>query len=577
MAAKPAKAKASPPPPDVEVHDEVYFHHKGTVLSGKVLAHGKRGAHVQVEGAAEPHRVKWEHMAGHKMRSRPSMKVVDQGEDGLILEGQDGRRRYVHDPIYETTMMKALKGGAGLSLQPVTDKAGHATQRWKKTSPDEKKGRPAAKAKPAAAAHTPAKVPPPAGPGYGKHNVGAGTVVHFKAGDFEGKGEVVGEPGEHGAHVKDSSGRQHKVLWSEVSGHEVPKTGEAKARAKETAEKGKAPPPPEPPDYPDRQEGESDKKWLKRIAPNLAPPESLPEEHAKYFNMGGSTVIPLDKLKSSKSDEENEQGGGNAPKFMLAAYHGKVARRDPIKVTPNADGTFTVLDGNGTYTGVKAHGWKELPALIAQPHETKEEIYEAAAAGVDHLYEWLNKGSGVCSKAGMRTMDTGPGKLTPEDWQKPGGMLFVGNIKGEARAEEKVNSDYGGDWSRLLDVARCTIAVDTMDDVTGILDKLHASGMVVARAKNRFAEPTELGYRDMALAVRFPNGHVGEVQVNVKSMMRVKSEGHKHYEAVRSLAAKHGTASPEDWPPEDEKAYAEAMKAQLTLYGQAWADAGGAK
>lgn len=77
--------------------DEVYFHHKGQPKSGKVLCTGKHGCTVQEECGTQ-HKLKWEHLAGHKKRAPQQYKVLDHGEDGLIVENQHGQRRYLGVP-----------------------------------------------------------------------------------------------------------------------------------------------------------------------------------------------------------------------------------------------------------------------------------------------------------------------------------------------------------------------------------------------------------------------------------------------------------------------------------------------
>jgi len=221
--------------PDVELHDDVYFRHETGPLAGRVAAVGKHGCTV-ISGK-DTHKVRWEHFLGHKVKVRPGVKVVDQGEDGFIAETPEGLRRYVHDPVgtkppAEPEMTKALGGWTpprlmlfapreelmkalgpagrpGLALQPVTDKAGHQTKRWKKTGPEEHKERPKAQ---------PEHEPTGSKHGYGTHNIQPGAKIEFEAGDFKGAGEVV-SVGKRGATVKDSSGRAHQVEWAEVRGH----------------------------------------------------------------------------------------------------------------------------------------------------------------------------------------------------------------------------------------------------------------------------------------------------------------------------------------------------------------------
>lgn len=156
------------------------------------------------------------------------------------------------------------------------------------------------------------------------------------------------DAGEHVvSHAPNLNGKRNQIAGDQHYGRDGNKVGSASA-----------------PHYPERQPAEADKTYLKRIAAELPDPKELPEEHEKYFDMKGAKVVPLDQLVSTKTAEENQKGGNNAPKFMRAAYDGKVAKRAPITVAPTGDGKYKILDGNGTFTGVSAKGWKSLPVLV---------------------------------------------------------------------------------------------------------------------------------------------------------------------------------------------------------------------
>lgn len=207
--------------PTAERGDSVYFRHKSGPCSGAVAASGRTGCIVDCEHGRN--KVRWEHYLGHKARIQPNYRVVDDGDDGLIVQDGDGRRRYVHDPdtgdepirksylpavlLFGGDVMKAIKNGPGLSLQPVTDKSGRQTKRWMRTS------KPVPKERQHAPADTGARR------GYGTHNLSIGGQVSFKMGTLAGDGKIVGMHGDDGAHVEDSAGRQHKVLWHEITGH----------------------------------------------------------------------------------------------------------------------------------------------------------------------------------------------------------------------------------------------------------------------------------------------------------------------------------------------------------------------
>lgn len=76
--------------------DEVYFHKSGQPVSGKVLAAGRHGCTVDHGG--KQHKLKWEHLVGHKKRAPQRYTVLEEGEDGLIVADSSGRKRYVGIP-----------------------------------------------------------------------------------------------------------------------------------------------------------------------------------------------------------------------------------------------------------------------------------------------------------------------------------------------------------------------------------------------------------------------------------------------------------------------------------------------
>lgn len=76
--------------------DEIFFYHKGQPLTGRVICAGKTGCTVEHDG--KQHRLKWHHVAGLKKRAPQSYRVLEHGEDGVIVEDRHGRRRYLGIP-----------------------------------------------------------------------------------------------------------------------------------------------------------------------------------------------------------------------------------------------------------------------------------------------------------------------------------------------------------------------------------------------------------------------------------------------------------------------------------------------
>lgn len=211
---------------NVEIGDHVYFDSAKGPICGVVRARGKHGCTVRCD-KGKPHKVPWSKFLGHKSRSTQRYTVVDQGEDGMIVEDEKGQRRYLRnvlDAQDDEVMTKSLSDGRkvvlfmkaggsivnrpGLTRKQIVDRTGRKQTKWVRAQDEQPKDR--QRAKPEVGSQA----------GYGTHNLEAGDTVRFRAGDYEGTGEIVGNPGADGAHVKDASGRVHQVRWSEITGHD---------------------------------------------------------------------------------------------------------------------------------------------------------------------------------------------------------------------------------------------------------------------------------------------------------------------------------------------------------------------
>ena len=495
-------------PPGLERGDHVYIRHPSLgPIAVKVLAVGRDGLTGEAPDGNR-HTTAYADLLGHKERVGAAYHVIDEGADGAIIQGEDGRRRYIDhrgkvgapppaaekpstpkkdDPFLgrAAEMHKAitldvlpigaravfipvdvehlLKAGGianrpGLALKELTDKDGRRSKHWVRTM------------KPQASDRQPAKTDD-ATPSSGvlmQH----GDVVRFRHGDVEGKGRIVGS-GADGVTVHDGQ-REHQVRHEHLL--------------------GKAP--------------------------------------------------------------EAEQAGPMTP---------PIGTGEPA--APAAENPPPLFD---------AAVMSALPDKADQPVTDEAELYAKSGEALSHLQEWLDKGKGIADNLGYQTMSGGMDNV---DWAKPGGMLFIAPLKGKKRAAEKVASDYGGDWSKLRDVVRCSIAVDTMDQIKSTLAALQAGGMKLAmKPKDRFNKPVPVGYRDLLMNVTMPNGIVSEVQLHVKAMLKAKEEGHKHYETERVLDSKVHQSGVDSLTPEEQSKLRDAQEQQKAIYGQAWQMAmGGSK
>ncbi len=193
------------------------------------------------------------------------------------------------------------------------------------------------------------------------------------------------------------------------------------------------------------------------------------------------------------------------------------------------------------------------------------------------LRELIDMGKGIGHKLGYETI--APGQMDKaaigERLKQPGGVVLIGPLKGELAATAKVQGEYNGDWSQVLDVARATIAVDSLNDVSGVIKKLREAGAVLARQpKNRFVKPVPGGYRDVLMNIKTPDGMIVELQVNTKAMLHAKEwgAGHHQYETLRQIDRRHAAAKERIRTPEDQLAYERGIQETRGAYNHAMSE-----
>lgn len=192
--------------------------------------------------------------------------------------------------------------------------------------------------------------------------------------------------------------------------------------------------------------------------------------------------------------------------------------------------------GGGTATGSRPSVAEQLGPIYAKAPEAKKEIDSLA----DHIAEKVDRGSTVAKAP----------------------------LKGMARATEKVEKDYGGDASKITDIARNTIVAGEHQHAD-VVSMLKAKGAAVKVVK---PGDDSLGYTGINAKIPTKAGLTAEMQVNTPHMIFAKEPpefaraiigehkynelaakakaagieggmGHKFYEQHRSLPPGHPDGS----------------------------------
>merc|ERR1711970_859953 len=89
-----------------------------------------------------------------------------------------------------------------------------------------------------------------------------------------------------------------------------------------------------------------------------------------------------------------------------------------------------------------------------------------------------------------------------------------------------------------MDISRCALLFQTVERLVEAMPKLQALFQTL-ELRNRFSEPTPVGWRDVNMTVKVSNFCV-ELQLQLWSFYTARLRGHAHYEKIRSIFADQG-------------------------------------
>jgi hypothetical protein len=255
--------------------------------------------------------------------------------------------------------------------------------------------------------------------------------------------------------------------------------------------------------------------------------------------------------EQQQAEQQGEEGKDDLPLAATSGGQQLLQQLNEVREDDKDEGG----EAEGEQTeGQADEGAKEVPEIDTRPRQISSNLDQIYA----HAQKEQNAFNGTVSSIAATL---------------GGETSFPPGLKGRDRAQEKIATDYGGDASLLCDVLRASIAFKSPNKLKLALDSVKQQ-LPIVRLKDRFAEVSESGYRDMLLNVETPGGHIAELQLHLQAMLDAKKTGggHKFYEDVRSIVA---DAAKEKRPlTAEEVATIKALNAQSRqLYDNALAEA----
>jgi len=154
---------------------------------------------------------------------------------------------------------------------------------------------------------------------------------------------------------------------------------------------------------------------------------------------------------------------------------------------------------------------------------------------------------------------------------------LIAPVKNLYRIIEKAKQDYNGNITKVTDIIRGSLVFSNLRSLYRGLNyiKKHC---VVCKIKDRFANPSKVGYRDVQLVIELEPGIPAEIQLHLPEILQAKRKDTKLYSQRRKLE------SALKMPTLSHKSLAETFKSKLQtnidaienkqkkLYQKAWED-----
>jgi hypothetical protein len=114
----------------------------------------------------------------------------------------------------------------------------------------------------------------------------------------------------------------------------------------------------------------------------------------------------------------------------------------------------------------------------------------------------------------------------------------IPDIKEFERTMEKINSDYHGNFKKVLDLFRGSIVVDNLVTLRLAINEFN-NYYTIVQTKNRFKNPLDSGYRDFVEIFYDKEENIyGEMQFHLCHMFAFKKKAHEFYEKIRYIQGK---------------------------------------
>ena len=205
------------------------------------------------------------------------------------------------------------------------------------------------------------------------------------------------------------------------------------------------------------------------------------------YTTSDSVVMPMDSLRVT--EKVTPEGISHTMDYIEKTKKGEMKKREPLSVIERGDGTYSIIDGNQSYSTLKELGAKSIPVVIVnRPYHKDVESFEDLVA--------IHKES-----------ESEFHQLTASLGEEFNAEVSEHSYLDDADAiHKKAKESYDGDYAKVVDVFSADMNIPA--------ERLPETALKLLEKDNTlciYSHETDDGY---TAYIRLSNGTVEEIRLN---------------------------------------------------------------
>ena len=204
------------------------------------------------------------------------------------------------------------------------------------------------------------------------------------------------------------------------------------------------------------------------------------------YETADSVVMPMDSLRLT--EEITPEDISKTMGYIEKTKKGEMKKREPFSVVERGDGTYSIIDGNKSYSALKELGAKSVPVIVA------DRPYNKDVESFDDLISLYSE-----AETEFHQTVTSLG----EEWKAE--VSEHSDLKDADTIHQKAKENYDGDYGRVVDVLSADMRVPA-EELQAAAQKLLEKDDVLCL----YNHENDNGY---TAYIRLSNGAIVEIQL----------------------------------------------------------------